>query len=125
LSIRGEFRTTIEYLVKLLEDDTFVQNQVSTGWLDALIASQVRTDRPESCLAAVCGAVYKSAKLWERDYREALNAVEKGQTPQKSLLATTTTVEFIYEGIVVFLMCQRFNTSSKCYSLAQSQCWFS
>lgn len=99
LSIRGEFRTTIEYLVKLLEDDTFIENKVSTGWLDALIASEVRTDRPDKHLAALCGAVYKSAKVWERDYAEALAAVEKGQTPLKGLLATTTLVEFIYEEV--------------------------
>jgi acetyl-CoA carboxylase/biotin carboxylase 1 len=103
-------------LVKLLEDQTFIDNKVSTGWLDALIASQVRTDRPDSHLAAICGAVYKAAKLWERDNREALNAVEKGQTPQKKLLATTTLVEFIYEGM------NNFKSYAQIFSIRSSFC---
>ena len=41
LSIRGDFRTTIEYLIKLLETEDFRKNRVDTGWLDGLIADKV------------------------------------------------------------------------------------
>jgi len=43
LSIRGDFRTTVEYLVTLLETESFLRNQINTGWLDQLIAEKVGT----------------------------------------------------------------------------------
>lgn len=41
LSIRGDFNTTVEYLVKLLETPNFQENDLDTGWLDTLIADKV------------------------------------------------------------------------------------
>lgn len=41
LSIRGDFLTTVEYLIKLLETSNFQSNQLDTGWLDTLIAEKV------------------------------------------------------------------------------------
>lgn len=50
LSIRGDFRTTVEYLIKLLETESFRSNDIDTGWLDHLIAEkvQVKTSPPPS-----------------------------------------------------------------------------
>ena len=45
LSIRGDFRTTVEYLIKLLETDHFQNNQIDTGWLDKLIVEKVQVLR--------------------------------------------------------------------------------
>ena len=42
ISIRGDFRTTVEYLIKLLEDEKFRNNIIDTGWLDFLIAERVQ-----------------------------------------------------------------------------------
>ena len=42
LSIRGDFRTTIEYLVTLLETHTFHSNSIDTAWLDQLIANNIK-----------------------------------------------------------------------------------
>ena len=41
LCIRGDFRTTVEYLITLLETDAFHKNQINTAWLDKLIAEKV------------------------------------------------------------------------------------
>ena len=41
LSIRGDFLTTVEYLIKLLETPNFQSNELDTGWLDTLIADKV------------------------------------------------------------------------------------
>ncbi len=41
LSIRGDFRTTVEFLSTLLETQAFHQNTIDTGWLDRLIAEKV------------------------------------------------------------------------------------
>ena len=35
-------RTTVEYLIKLLETDHFQNNQIDTGWLDKLIVEKVQ-----------------------------------------------------------------------------------
>ena len=42
LSIRGDFRTTVEYLTNLLETESFQNNDIDTGWLDNLIAEKVQ-----------------------------------------------------------------------------------
>ena len=52
LSIRGDFRTTVEYLVTLLETTSFHQNNIDTAWLDQLIAEKV------SVCVCVCVCVY-------------------------------------------------------------------
>lgn len=41
LCIRGDFRTTVEYLITLLETPAFQNNDIDTAWLDALIAERV------------------------------------------------------------------------------------
>ena len=45
LSIRGDFRTTVEYLTKLLETDSFQNNYCDTGWLDKLISEKVQASQ--------------------------------------------------------------------------------
>lgn len=42
ISIRGDFRTTVEYLIQLLEHEFFSKNIIDTGWLDFLISKQVQ-----------------------------------------------------------------------------------
>lgn len=42
LSIRGDFRTTVEYLINLLETERYQNNDIDTGWLDHLIAEKVQ-----------------------------------------------------------------------------------
>ena len=49
LSIRGDFRTTVEYLITLLETDAFHRNHFDTGWLDQLIAEKVGAWHKEIC----------------------------------------------------------------------------
>lgn len=45
LSIRGDFRTTVEYLTNLLETENFQNNDIDTSWLDNLIAEKVQVER--------------------------------------------------------------------------------
>ena len=58
LSIRGDFRTTVEYLITLLETPSFQGNSIDTGWLDQLIAARVRSKKHDIVLAAMCAAVH-------------------------------------------------------------------
>lgn len=98
LSIRGDFRTTVEYLIKLLETEAFEDNTITTGWLDELISNKLTAERPDPTLAVVCGAVTKAHLASEQciaDYKAGLN---KGQVPSKDILKTVFPVDFIYEG---------------------------
>ena len=47
LSIRGDFRTTVEYLTTLIETENFQSNGCDTGWLDKLIQDKVQVDLTE------------------------------------------------------------------------------
>lgn len=99
LSIRGEFHTTVEYLIKLLETPAFEENTITTGWLDELISNKLTAERPDAMLAVVCGAVTKAHVASEACIAEYKRGVEKGQVPAKDVLKTVFPVDFIYEGV--------------------------
>ncbi|CAK7201522.1 acetyl-coenzyme-A carboxylase [Sporothrix eucalyptigena] len=98
LSIRGDFRTTVEYLIKLLETEAFEENTISTGWLDELISNKLTAERPDPVLAVVCGAATKANLASEACIAEYRAGLEKGQVPSKDILKTVFPVDFIYEG---------------------------
>lgn len=98
LSIRGDFRTTVEYLIKLLETPDFEDNTITTGWLDELITKRLTAERPDPVLAVLCGAATKAYIASREDKAEYINSLERGQVPNKSLLRTIFPIEFIYEG---------------------------
>ena len=98
MGIRGDFRTTVEYLIKLLQTDAFEGNSFTTGWLDQLISSKLTAERPESTLAVICGAVTKAHLASEVSWDEYKRTLDKGQVPSKDTLKTVFTIEFIYEG---------------------------
>ncbi|TVY18618.1 Acetyl-CoA carboxylase [Lachnellula arida] len=98
LSIRGDFRTTVEYLIKLLETPAFEGNTITTGWLDELISNKLTAERPDPMLAVVCGAVCKAHIASEACISEYQNSLEKGQVPAKDILKTVFPIDFIYDG---------------------------
>ena len=58
LSIRGDFRTTVEYLITLLETPSFQDNTIDTAWLDRLIQERVRAEKPDVLLGVTCAALH-------------------------------------------------------------------
>ena len=58
LSIRGDFRTTVEYLANLIETEQFKRNRINTAWLDNLISEKVKVS--DICLhyLKVCGNIH-------------------------------------------------------------------
>lgn len=95
LLIRGDFRTTVEYLVRLLETDMFKRNKIDTSWLDNLIAEKVKAESPDLISAVVCGAVHiadTAMNLFHLNYQSAL---KRGQVPK--VLSEAQTVELIHE----------------------------
>lgn len=98
LSIRGEFRTTVEYLIKLLEKPEFENNTLTTQWLDGLIAEGMTSERPDSTLAVICGAVVKAHVAYDACLANYKAVLEKGQVPSRDSLQTFFKTEFIYDG---------------------------
>ncbi|KAF7731439.1 acetyl-coenzyme-A carboxylase [Apophysomyces ossiformis] len=99
LSIRGDFRTTVEYIIRLLETPDFEENTINTGWLDMLISKKLTAERPDSMLAVFCGAVIKAHSAAEECWQQYKQSLEKGQIPGKDSLRTVFTVDFIYENV--------------------------
>lgn len=99
LSIRGDFRTTVEYLITLLETETFQQNSIDTGWLDHLIASQVKGKKPDTMLAVTCAAVLIADITIQDAYNNFYNSLEKGQVLPLKSLNTVVEVDLISDGI--------------------------
>ncbi|TFK71374.1 acetyl CoA carboxylase [Pluteus cervinus] len=97
LSIRGDFRTTVEYLIKLLELEAFKNNTITTGWLDSLISNKLTAERPDASLAVICGAVTKAHLASQACWTEYKRVLDKGQVPARDVLKTAFTIDFIYE----------------------------
>jgi len=79
LSIRGDFRTTVEYLIKLLETSSFQDNSFDTAWLDELIAERVQAEKPDIMLGVICGALHIAD-------RTVVNAFQHFQTSLERLV---------------------------------------
>ncbi|KAF4789729.1 hypothetical protein TURU_147692 [Turdus rufiventris] len=113
LSIRGDFRTTVEYLIKLLETESFQQNRIDTGWLDRLIAEKVQAERPDTMLGVVCGALHVADVSLRNSVSNFLHSLERGQVLPAHTLLNTVDVELIYEGRKYVLKVTR--QSPNCY----------
>lgn len=122
LSIRGDFRTTVEYLIKLLETPAFEDNTITTGWLDELITQRLTTERPDPMLAVVCGAVTKAHIASEGCLALYRQSLEKGQVPPKGILKTVFPVDFIYDGIRYKFTATRSSTDSYHLFVNGSKC---
>ncbi|KAJ8902947.1 hypothetical protein NDN08_006265 [Rhodosorus marinus] len=99
LSIRGDIRTTVEYLVRLLELDDFRENRITTTWLDMLIAQRIETRKPESAVAVVCAALCWARAFFEGEEKKTIEALERGQPPSLSPSLIGTSLELIYEDV--------------------------
>ncbi|KAI3651231.1 hypothetical protein MP228_004712 [Amoeboaphelidium protococcarum] len=97
LSIRGDFRTTVEYLVKLLETEAFSSNSIHTGWLDMLITKRMTAEKPDKYVAVICGAVVKAQIEFAKKRGEYMEALKRGQVASRSLLKLSTQITLNYE----------------------------
>uniref|UniRef100_A0A671V4E8 acetyl-CoA carboxylase n=1 Tax=Sparus aurata TaxID=8175 RepID=A0A671V4E8_SPAAU len=109
LSIRGDFRTTVEYLIKLLETESFQHNSIDTGWLDRLISEKMQVCRVCVQLSALSGEVKISYLNFPSN---ALCSPTRGQVLPAHTLLNTVDVELIYEGIKYVLTVTRQSPNS-------------
>ncbi|XP_063836582.1 acetyl-CoA carboxylase isoform X2 [Ostrinia nubilalis] len=98
LSIRGDFRTTVEYLITLLETASFQENNIDTSWLDALIAERVQSEKPDIMLGVLCGSILIADSIITAHLQEFKSGLEKGQIQGSSQLSNCVDVELIHTG---------------------------
>ncbi|XP_076466128.1 acetyl-CoA carboxylase-like isoform X2 [Babylonia areolata] len=99
LSIRGDFGTTVEYLIKLLETEEYQANNITTGWLDRLIAEKVKAERPETMLAVICCALHIADGQIATGFSDFTTSLERGQILPSYSLKNVADVQLIYEGV--------------------------
>uniref|UniRef100_A0AAY4EBB1 acetyl-CoA carboxylase n=1 Tax=Denticeps clupeoides TaxID=299321 RepID=A0AAY4EBB1_9TELE len=112
LSIRGDFRTTVEYLIKLLETESFQNNSIDTGWLDRLISEKMQAERPDTMLGIVSGALHVADVSLRNSVSNFLHSLERGQVLPANTLMNTVDVELIYEGTKYVLKVTRQSPNS-------------
>ncbi|KAF2367472.1 Biotin carboxylase-like N-terminal domain [Trinorchestia longiramus] len=98
LSIRGDFRTIVDYLISLLETSTFQDNTIDTGWLDNLIAQRVQGKKPDMLVAVLCAAVHIADSKIQDAINHFHNSLEKGQVLPLKSLNNVVEVELIGAG---------------------------
>ncbi|XP_022251456.1 acetyl-CoA carboxylase isoform X2 [Limulus polyphemus] len=112
LSIRGDFRTTVEYLVTLLETEDYQINQFDTGWLDRLIAKRVQAEKPDTILSLICGSVHVADQVIISSFQNFHSSLEKGQILPATALSSTVDVELIHDGLKYDVKASRYGPTS-------------
>ncbi|XP_073241070.1 acetyl-CoA carboxylase-like isoform X1 [Porites lutea] len=121
ISIRGDFRTTVEYLIKLLEHEFFSNNKIDTGWLDFLISKQDQAERPDAMLGVICGAVHVAEAAISKKYVNFKSALERGQILSTDCLVNHEDVELINDGVKYILeVCK---SGPNTYFLVMNDSW--
>ncbi|CAH8626787.1 unnamed protein product [Schistosoma curassoni] len=86
LSIRGDFRTTVEYLIKVMESEAFMNHKINTEWLDARIAQNDQVEKPDILLGVICTALHIADNCLKQLFLNYELHLERGQfLPSKTL----------------------------------------
>ncbi len=79
IEVRGEIRTTVEYLVELLETDAFKENTIDTSWLDGILREKsVSVEKPDHLVVA-SAAVFKAFEHVQTESGDVKESFSKGQ----------------------------------------------
>eukprot|EP01035_Chromulina_nebulosa_P020054 gene20054-26034_t len=103
LQIRGEIRTTIEYIIKMLQSKDFVENNIDTMWLDARIANHKELSAienaihaPSLTLVATAGAALQGYQLFLNNGKEFVDMLGFGHVPSKDILSPIANIDLIF-----------------------------
>ena len=94
IDVRGDIRTTVEYLIKLLEMPSFVDNSIDTSWLDTIIAEKSVAVQVPAQTVALCAAAFKAHGAVEAQTAAFCDSLSKGQT---SLMTVSSLLAFPVE----------------------------
>ncbi len=106
LQIRGDIRTTVEYIIKMLQAVDFVENRINTDWLDGRLARhkelsvvENRKYCPPPTLVAVCGATLQGYRQFNQRDISFVNMLKMGQVPTKDSLTPSVKVDLIFNNV--------------------------
>eukprot|EP01104_Vermistella_antarctica_P015050 TRINITY_DN4861_c0_g2_i1.p1 TRINITY_DN4861_c0_g2~~TRINITY_DN4861_c0_g2_i1.p1 ORF type:complete len:2246 (+),score=745.03 TRINITY_DN4861_c0_g2_i1:121-6738(+) len=99
LSIRGDIRTPVEFLVHILETEDFRTLNIHTEWLDSLIAAEVVSKKPDPMDVVICGSVVRAQTVFNARHEQVLECLKGGHIPSLDLLRIDTDVELIYNNV--------------------------
>eukprot|EP01063_Lacrimia_lanifica_P030325 TRINITY_DN480_c0_g1_i10.p1 TRINITY_DN480_c0_g1~~TRINITY_DN480_c0_g1_i10.p1 ORF type:complete len:2208 (+),score=1258.07 TRINITY_DN480_c0_g1_i10:92-6715(+) len=111
LTIRGEIRTTKEYLLKLLDMPAFKGSDISTSWLDGLIKQKLRVEPPNPFLSVLCAAAFKATERYDANRAKYLSFLEAGHVPSGELSSTRTSLALVLEGVKYEVVCSKASDS--------------
>lgn len=99
LSIRGDFRTTVEYLISILETESFQINMIDTGWLDRMIAERVRAEKPDLFNSVICTSLHIADRKITAANETFKYSLQKGQILPARTLVNSVEVQLLYDNI--------------------------
>ena len=100
MDVRGDIRTTVEYLIKLLETKEFKENTIDTSWLDGIIREKSVSVQVPSEQVALSAAIFRSHAAVTEKMTELVNALSKGQFSLQSLPSMLNfPIEIVYEDV--------------------------
>jgi len=100
IDVRGDIRTPVDYLIKLLETESFKDNSIDTSWLDGIIREKSVAVQVEPQTVALSAAVYKAHRMVESLTGEFVNSLSKGQTSLQTIPSMLSfPVEITYEDV--------------------------
>jgi acetyl-CoA carboxylase/biotin carboxylase 1 len=79
IEVRGEIRTTVEYLVQLLETDDFKQNTIDTSWLDGILKEKSVSIEQPPHLVVASAAVLRAFEHVSTESEVLKESFRKGQ----------------------------------------------
>jgi acetyl-CoA carboxylase/biotin carboxylase 1 len=77
IEVRGDIRTTVEYLVQLLETQAFKENTIDTSWLDGLIREKSVKVELEPHVVAVSAAISRAFAFSQAEEQKFLDNLAK------------------------------------------------
>jgi acetyl-CoA carboxylase/biotin carboxylase 1 len=79
IEVRGDIRTPVDYLVKLLETSDFKENTIDTSWLDGLIREKSVSTTVDPHQVALSAAIFRATENVKSKLEEFATQLGKGQ----------------------------------------------
>ena len=98
VAVRGEIRTTVDYVMDMIQSPELTGNRIHTGWLDTRIALKVQAGRPPWHLSVIAGAVVRAYEHISAQSAEYLAYLSKGQLPPAGITLTHFSEDLVISG---------------------------
>eukprot|EP01035_Chromulina_nebulosa_P016919 gene16919-22410_t len=100
IDVRGDIRTTVEYLIKLLETSEFKDNNIDTSWLDGIIRKKSVSTTIDPQIVALSAAVFRTFSNANNQIKDLTNALSKGQASLQAIPAILNfPIEITYDDV--------------------------